>query len=367
MSGIPAMSKLSPRGIDVTAHRSIDEIEPGQWQSLWQAADAPSVFTRREWLTAWWRTWSEGRELRIYAAHVDGRLVGLLPTAWPHNSPGPPPPVVLLGDEHADYGAVLVAKDVPEAFAALAGAACRELPRRGSLLLRDIRSDSSHAAYLEHWARQVASKWCCIGAVPCPRTMLSPERVQAIINKDSLRRHTRKLNALGEVSIQQLTEADEILPRLDAFFSQHVERWASTNSPSLFRKEQNRALYRELTRELGGSGALLFTEISLDGVPVAFHFGFVSENDFIWYKPSFSVALSKVSPGEVMIRELFLWAAAQELQGFDFTRGGESFKQRFSDHEREARTYRYFSSPAVALKTAARIHLKRIRDSWRSR
>jgi CelD/BcsL family acetyltransferase involved in cellulose biosynthesis len=331
----------------VEVARDFEAIGAAAWNGLWQRAEIPSVFARHEWAEAWWKACADGREPRLYGAYTEGRLVGILPTL--RSARRRREAAVLIGDEHADYAAILTEAGRPGVFAALVQAACEELPARSRLMLRDVRSDSSYADELAAWAREPGARWQRVETMRCPRTSLAPDRLQALVNKDSLRRHTRQLGKLGKLRVSHFIDAPDILVRLEPFFRQHVERWAVTDSPSLFLKQRNRALYRELATRFSGTGLLVFTEIAVDGVPAAFHFGFISEGDFIWYKPTFDPAFARASPGEVLLRELFLWAAARGLSGFDFTRGGEAFKNRFSDGERSAHTYVYHANRLDAL------------------
>lgn len=330
----------------VSIEQGLESIGPTAWNALWQRSEIPSVFARYEWASAWSRVFGTQGSTRIYAAWLDDTLVGVLPTLWPRDSQST---TVLIGDWHSDYAGVLTDRESPETFPALLRAVCADIPANGRLSLADIRSDSSYRAELDRLCSHMASQWLRVDGTTCPRTEITPERVQALINKDSLRRHYRKLQKLGEVVVRHEFDAASILPRLGDFFAQHLARWAHTDSPSLFLDERHRVFYRELVKAFAGTEQLVFTEVTLDGRAVAFHLGFVSEGDFIWYKPSFDPELSKVSPGETLLRELFLWALERELSGFDFTRGGESFKARFATHQRHTADYVYHGSRMAAL------------------
>lgn len=342
----------------MTVH-SMESIGPDAWNTLWRQSDAPTVFSCYEWLNAWWRTCHENRELRIYAARHNGRLVGLLPTAWPSDDGRSAEPVVLLGDGHADYAAILFDPAVPAVLDTLLDAVCEDLPADGSLLLRQVRSDSDSARRLTARTRGTLSRWYLEGVVPCPRASLNPDRVRELTGKKSLRRHARKLAQAGVVSVNHYRNEREILPRLEGFFVQHVTRWAKTEFPSLFSKANNRAFYRELVEQLTGTGRLVYSEVTLDSRPVACHLGFISEDDLIWYKPSFDPALSKMSPGEVLIQALLLWACDQGLAGLDFTRGGEAFKRRFSDQERQTLTFAFHVGHLAAILKRIRVQVRR--------
>jgi CelD/BcsL family acetyltransferase involved in cellulose biosynthesis len=332
--------------LEFLSYDRLDAIGPGPWNELWTRTEAPSVFARYEWADAWWRSFGHGRAVRLYAVRESGRLVGLLPIAWPlAASDGP---AVLVGDEHADYAGILMDRTCPGIFGRLLERACGELGAASGLLVRDVRGDSSYAGALADIAAGRFSRWRAVSSIPCPRTTLDPERLQALVNKQSLKRHARQLAQRGQVEVRHMIDSDAILPCLEGFFAQHVARWQGTDSPSLFLAERNRNFYRDLAIGFSGSGQLVYTEIRLDARPVACHFGFVSEGDFIWYKPSFAPDLAQLSPGETLLRELLLYAHARGLRGFDFTRGGEAFKRRFADAERTASTFMFHPSRSGA-------------------
>ena len=343
--------------IKVGTENSLEGVGPDVWNSLWKRSGNPSVFARYEWASAWCRAFGADSVIRVYTAWIDSTLVGALPTMWPQHRQAP---VVLIGDWHADYAGMLIDRQVPEAFPALLEAVCAEVPASGRFSIAEVRSDSSYREELERRCSAPGSRWLRIEQTNCPRTEITPERVQAIINKDSLKRHARKLRKLGDVVVRHEVDPAPILPRLDDFFAQHVARWAHTASPSLFLDERNRVFYRELVKAFAGTGQLVFTEVTLDDRPVAFHLGFLSEGDFIWYKPSFEPELAKVSPGETLLRELFLWALENGLTGFDFTRGGESFKARFATHQRHTATYVYYGNRVSALSARGWREAKRL-------
>lgn len=356
--------KATADGLDVLVHDSFDQIGVECWQELWRRAEVPSVFARYEWLVAWWRVCAGDRRLRLYVARDRGRVVAILPTAWPNASMLSREPVVLVGHEHADYAAILVDRARPDALATLLAVVAADLPAGGTFRFADVRSDSSYAPLLAQLARPWWSKWRQESEVPCPRASLAGCRLDELTRKESLRRHSNKLARLGVVEVEHFQSAVEILPRLDPFFAQHVERWSGTDSPSLFLREHNRELYRVWARALAPTGDLVYTEITLDGTPVACHFGFISEGDLVWYKPSFAMALAKVSPGEVLIKELLLLAGARGLAGMDFTRGAEAFKQRFADQQRLAMTFVLHGRRTTGIRMRAECRLGRTLRQW---
>jgi CelD/BcsL family acetyltransferase involved in cellulose biosynthesis len=130
-----------------------------------------------------------------------------------------------------------------------------------------------------------------------------------------------------------------IRPELDAFFAQHVARWAVTPSPSLFHDPTQRRFYERLTEEAAEAGWLRFTRVDWNGQPIAFHFGFCYGGSYLWYKPSFDIAWARRSPGEVLLRQLFCAAMAEGAHTFDFGLGDEPFKRRFATQINRVHTW----------------------------
>src|SRR5207249_709520 len=130
-----------------------------------------------------------------------------------------------------------------------------------------------------------------------------------------------------------------ILPHLDEFFEQHVSRWAATPYPSLFHDPAQRAFYQALTPLAAKAGWLRFTRLEWEGRSIAFHFGFCYGGRYLWYKPSFAIALARHSPGEVLLRQLLLAAKNEGSRVFDFGLGDEGFKRRFANQITTVRTW----------------------------
>ncbi|HKA56206.1 MAG TPA: GNAT family N-acetyltransferase [Candidatus Binatia bacterium] len=167
-----------------------------------------------------------------------------------------------------------------------------------------------------------------------------------VLGKKNARRLLTRFAKAGTVAVRHLTQADLIAPELDAFFDQHVARRALTEAPSLFLDPRYRTFYRRLTERLAPPGWLLFSAVTLDDQPVAFHYGFVYGRRLLWYKPSFSVSHGRFSPGEVLILELFKYGQAQGLAEFDFGMGAEPYKERFANATRQNMKFQAFRSGA---------------------
>jgi CelD/BcsL family acetyltransferase involved in cellulose biosynthesis len=238
---------------------------------------------------------------------------------------------------------------------------------RGAIgaVLREIPAETELARYLRTRSARITSRIELVGETICPRLSLTDKhRLETILKKNSLKRHSAKLRKLGQVSVEHHLDAGSIASLLREFFQQHIIRWSATPYPSLFLNPNNCKFYHEVIHALAKEGNIIFTALRLDGRPVAFHLGLASYRDFLWYKPSFDVTLAQVSPGEVMLRELLTMAASKGFDSFDFTRGDEAFKQRFSSEYRTNLSFMIHRSVIKAMVVRAERATKKIVKKW---
>jgi CelD/BcsL family acetyltransferase involved in cellulose biosynthesis len=167
------------------------------------------------------------------------------------------------------------------------------------------------------------------------------------LGKKSIRRHENGLKKAGVVEVRHITRSEDIEPYLDGFFAQHIARRAQTEAASHFLDVRYQQFYRLLTCRLALRGWLLFTVISLNNEPVAFHFGFIYGTRLLWYKPAFSIAYAQLSPGEVLLAALFRYCRDHGLRELDFTIGDDAFKSRFANVTRQNQRVEVFRSPPL--------------------
>jgi len=311
-------------GLRSESFTGIDAIGGSAWDDLVERAYTSTVFQTAGWVKAWQMSLGIGQALIIPAVYQYERLVG---AAVLQEQGG----LITFGAaDRADYGDLLIDRDLhPELQREVACQllqCAQQAASRSAFMFDKVPSESRS---MELLATLQPGFYCVpLQQLPAPRMDMSV--VDERLKKKSLKRHENGLKRMGEVTFTTHSEARDILPKLEAFFAQHVERWRDTPSPSLFNDQRNREFYVELTRQMDGSGVLRYSELTLDGALVAVHFGFLFGGAFIWYKPAFDVAYAKNSPGEVLISNLLRQAKSDGADIFDFTIGGEAFKYRFA-------------------------------------
>ena len=128
-----------------------------------------------------------------------------------------------------------------------------------------------------------------------------------------------------------------------------------------------------LVEELNPKDYLRFGILRLNNQPAAYHLGFLVNGKFTMYQQAFDVDLWDYSPGEVLLRQLFLYAGQNVSREFDFSVGEEPYKARFANHfkpnftlyiepgtfeGRSRHLYRGLAGEFVKISTKARLAVK---------
>jgi CelD/BcsL family acetyltransferase involved in cellulose biosynthesis len=294
---------------------------------------AQSIFFTSEYQRAWWDTFGRGTLLPI-VVEENGAAVAFAPLFADSGM------VYFVGSGGSDYldfrGEVS-----GERIAAIIQCAKDHVEDLQGFVFYHVRDASLTPPHLKLASEQLGWRLIDEGAQPAPVMDLTGRPAEALeaTRKKSLVRHENAMRKSGDFQVKHFRAGDEIKPQLQAFFAQHIARWAPTPYPSLFLDPRQRAFYHRLCETAGDSGYLRFTRIDLAGHPAAFHFGFCHRGVYLWYKPTFDLALAKFSPGEVLLRQVLLAAIEEGAATFDFGLGDETYKSRFATHVNTVRNW----------------------------
>jgi CelD/BcsL family acetyltransferase involved in cellulose biosynthesis len=325
----------TPGGLAVKHYRSF--ADPDLTAERWEAAAARgatrTVFQSFAWHSCWWAIFGRG-ELVIATLEDERRIHAIAPLFIDGGM------AFLVGSGGSDYLNLIGDPGDAEILAVLLNSVVQHRPDLLGIRFYLVPDASQTGAALRRAAARL--DWHCHeeeSLVAPALDFITPATAQAAANKTSLVRHERRLQRDGALVVTHHTRAEAILPRLNAFFAQHEERWAGTPFPSLFREADHRAFYRRLVEAADETGWLRFTTVEWNGEAIAYHFGFCDRGRYLWYKPSFAIRHARYSPGEVLLRHLILAAADEGARCFDFGIGDEPFKSRFANRTETVRTW----------------------------
>jgi len=314
----------------VVRYNKLEEIPLTVWDSLVGRSNG-SIFQSCGWHRSILKAYGEGDGLCLLGVYNVEDCIGIAPLYFDRK--GSLRVLRFIGDIRSDYcdfiypsGGAEVIKGVFEWMETN-----RDLWDETELI--NIPSESESWRILQREVKEVGWKLFRFSPMPCPSLVLQGhgDFVEKVLNKKSLRRHTRYFADQAGFEVRNTIDNAAVLGQLNAFFAQHIQRWSGRETQSLFIKRENRVFYRALLEEASLEGRILFTEVISSGARVATHFGLLDRGKLLWYKPAFDVLLARFYPGEVLLRELVLYARQQGLDELDFTRGDELFKNRFAN------------------------------------
>lgn len=324
--------ELAALNIDVATKWSEVSVTRGEWNDLCARCADANVFQTFEWYASWWAAFGRHHQLLLLTARNYNRLLGIAPLMIV-GAKTRRARITFIGAEHADYQDFLLADDASEVVLDRLLARLLELDfswRRFEL--RNVPETSINLKRLmviagSNGLLSICRKSCC----PTLRIRGNEAHVKRIVDKYSMRRPFIAFKRLGDIRWRTLTNVDEALEYLPKFAAQHADRWRDTNNPSQMQHPDYEVFYQALIRNMIPCGTLDFSVVELNGEPVAFHLGFLYRGRRLWYKPSFSIAHAKWSPGTLLIRFLIENALNSGVDELDFTIGNEPFKQRYAN------------------------------------
>lgn len=160
--------------------------------------------------------------------------------------------------------------------------------------------------------------------------------------REDVRRKRHKLEKMGEVHFHAFS-ADNLaaaLTRLPLILSEHSKKW-----PNSFKAP---GFHEQLVKNGLSAGLLHMTELSLNGVAISWHIGFLYKARYYWYMPVYKSEFCSFSPGQT---HLFMCVEDSLRKGaeiFDFLRGNEVYKNHLAQERDELFEFRLSSNSLLS-------------------
>jgi CelD/BcsL family acetyltransferase involved in cellulose biosynthesis len=305
---------------------------------LWDRAQTAVVFNH----PAWWRAavdaFGEQRPLKVLSVWQGGQLIALWPQ-WVKRLGAREAfarVVEPIGARVTDYCIPLLARghDPAVLLDLLMRRATALLDVQTLLLWPKVPMTPELGAPITQ-AAQTYGGLCKTYERPCAAMSL-PERYDDLekrwskSHRGDLRRQTRRLGAAGRLELIQMTDRAQIRAMLPRLYAMHTANWRSRTGFSELESSPMTVFVARLADTLPVQ-LMDASEVRLDGVAIASHFGFRHERTILWYKPTFDVAWANYAPGKVHIALAAKAAIEAGVVKIDFMQGTEPYKLLWSD------------------------------------
>jgi CelD/BcsL family acetyltransferase involved in cellulose biosynthesis len=304
------------------------------WRGL-----APSIhhpFQDFGWYAAWARTigTTGGRRLKCVTLWEGERLLAVLPLALRRYKG-----VRLLewiGARVTDYCDAIVAPgvDARDALTALWRTLNRDVGF-DVLRLGQVRVDAVISGFVDELDPWVETRE---GAFTIPLTWQTGAEWltgRSSKRRDSTRQRVRYMEKNGfELKIWRTPEEDVLAAALE-----QKQAWVRARNVSSFVTDpQGPEFLRAFAGEMSARGLLHLSAIRSAERIVACHVGFVRDDTFYYYMPTYDAAFAKQSFGTSLREHLIMSACDQGLKKFDMLLGAHEYKSQYAAVENVVRT-----------------------------
>jgi CelD/BcsL family acetyltransferase involved in cellulose biosynthesis len=288
-----------------------------------------NVFATPEWLTTWWSHFGDDQEPRFHTVRDGGRLVALLPLVLWRRAPrvlrfaghGPSDlmgPVCAPADRPLAADALEQVLDDGDWDVLLAERLGSSDLLPESLRERMLQAEPSPVLHIDgrSWDDYLASK-------------SSNFRQQA-------RRRERKLAKEHEIAFRLADDPDRLDADLEDLFLLHNLRWQGYSGALL---ERRAAFHRDFAHRALERGWLRLWLLEVNRRTVAAVYGLRFGNRELFYQAGRDPDYDRHAVGSVLMIHTIREAFGEGLDAYDFLRGGEYYKDRFTDDDTVVTTW----------------------------
>jgi CelD/BcsL family acetyltransferase involved in cellulose biosynthesis len=347
-----------PEALTIRAFRSLDELGElsTAWDELLGEYPLATTFSSMEWLTSWWQSFGNGRQMLVLALlGSDSRLIGVAPLSICTERVGPFYLRVLrlMGDGSGDSDN-LDFPVRPGFEKSLAEAVLQDLEQRRHewdlCQLNTMPPGSPVARAIVEllkpsWVLFEYSSVC--SSIPLPDGW--DDYLQRLSSEDrkNLERYGRRLEKRYATRIYRCTHESELPVSLEALFRLHQLRWQNAGETGSFASEERREFYQRLSRRLLDRSQLELWVIELDGAIVAAQFAFRFGNTVFQLQEGYDPERASDRVGFILRGAAIKQLISEGVRVYDFLGGTDSYKARWGAQVAHYRNLHFAPSLSV--------------------
>jgi CelD/BcsL family acetyltransferase involved in cellulose biosynthesis len=358
------------RGCSLRVYHNFTDLAElrSEWNGLLDVYPLATTFSTWEWLSSWWRSNKQGRQLLALALFdARGSLSGLaLFSLTSERFRGSLPLRVfrLLGDGtfDSDNLDMPVAPGMETTFADAilnylqSHRAAWDACELNTFPLNSPMADSlSQSLKSRGWPRHEASTGS--SAIQLPRSWNEYLQLLSSEDRKNLARYTRRLQSHYDTRIYRCSDARELPALLGALFGLHQARWQSDGEPGSFSSQARRDFYSDLSAQLLARNWLEMWVLELDRQIAAVQFAFRYGDRVFQLQEGYDHTRSADRPGYILRGEVLKTLISEGVRIYDFLGGEDAYKSRWGalpGHYRAIEFAMPLTRGAVALWAARR-------------
>jgi hypothetical protein len=319
----------------------------------------PTIFCTWEWIYTWWEYFGNNYELIILFVYKENELKGILPLAARsmvfHNG-------WLLGRILSYCGSMEVYPDHLDIIASKDEA---QLCVKAIHYFLTSNYKDWDVVHLSHMSEgNTLSAWQNINKNNIMATVQETTVAPFIRLTGSFRDYLLTFSAKQRHNIERLRnrlyvkygvelcysdQSYDIQTAFKELFELHMARKQDKKINSTFSGQQLFNFHVHLAQRFRKNGWLRLVLLKKDGKAVAAGYGFAYGGRFSYYQSGFDLTWEKQSVGSIMLLELISNSCREELNEFDFLRGDEAYKKRWTRECRALMTITLYNNTILGL------------------
>ena len=319
---------------------TIDQITPlkSEWNSLLKKSETNIIFLTFEWIISWWKCFGKEKELFILLVKDNEKLVGIAPLMITTLNLGIKiKKIEFIGTPLSNYCDFIISEkceDKRDVLRSIYDYLLKEKDSWDIISLKEIPEVSSTLTISEEILKSSNVLFSIFPDNISPIIIFEEserKEIEKKLNKKDIKRKLRGLNREGILGYNHCKDKNEAEMLLNIFFQQHIKRWKSTSTPSMFEDEKYKAFYHELTKSLLPKKWVDISVLRFNGGVIATQFGFTYNNKYEGYTHTYDKTYAKYSPGVILLMLNIENYLSKNFREFDLGRGDDPYKFRFSN------------------------------------
>lgn len=314
------------------------------WEALIPSADESSVFATAEWMSLWCELQGGGVEPYIIEARRPGALVGLAPLARVVGRLGP---IALrtvrfmgggVGADHLDF--IVAAEGADETRALLVGHLLDDATEWDVVHL--LRASDRLAACVARMAGTRPEFHFVITEADVAPVLQLPTRWTELTRllssglPSKVAYYERRIKKdHGSAAVERVTSSEELGEAWDDLVRLHGSRWEARGRPGAFADPRFSAFHRRFAEAALRRGWLRFYRLRIDRTCVAALYCLSMGGRVSFIQGGFDPEWQRYSVGTLTVAHAIKQAIAEGAREFDFLRGVEPYKMRWTTHLRK--------------------------------
>ena len=318
------------------------------WDELVSVSDADFLFSNYNWLLSFWESYGDVFSSKVYIAveETTQKWLGILPVTTYKTGLFDLYTDICssTASEYSDYFSPIIhKKHSNQILPLLLNYFLDKNPNTHLFRLSNIINNQDLHSTIEETLTERRMPFTKLLS-GCPILKFNNKNKTEIFNsfkkkhRNDITRQLNRLNNVGKLKIKIFQDDFQKEENWYSFLKMYKNRWTNSNQVDQMSRSQNKLFFKNMLKNLNNA-VLHFSALYLDDKPISYHIGFIYNNWFYYYKPTFDIDFSSYSPGKIHIWLLIEKGCEEGWEAFDFLKGFESYKKNWTNDVNNTLTY----------------------------